>query len=79
MSFFVTETKLSLRKTEQFIFNGLLAAIFVGAGVYTAIVVLEAVFARAPLVANGFRGDLFGACPVDLFQPLPGRNTKRVH
>lgn len=41
MSFFVTDTKLSLRKTEQFIFNGLLVAIFLGAGGYTAIVTLK--------------------------------------
>ncbi len=41
MSFFVTDTKLSLRQTERFVFNGLLAAIFLGAGGYTAIVILK--------------------------------------
>ena len=41
MSFFVTETKLSLRQTERFIFNGLLGAIFLGAGGYTAIAMLK--------------------------------------
>jgi hypothetical protein len=41
MNFFVTDTKLNLRHTERFIFNGLLAAIFLGAGGYTAIVTLN--------------------------------------
>lgn len=41
MSFFVTETKLNLRKTERFIFNGLLIAILLGAGGYSAIVTLK--------------------------------------
>jgi hypothetical protein len=41
MNFFVTDTKLNLRNTERFLFNGLLAAIFLGAGGYTAIVTLN--------------------------------------
>lgn len=41
MSFFVTDTRLSLRKTERFIFNGLVTAIFLGAGGYTAIVMMN--------------------------------------
>ena len=41
MSFFVTDTRLNLRNTERFIFNGLLAGIFLGAGGYTAIVMLN--------------------------------------
>ncbi len=41
MSFFVADTKQSLRNTERFIFNGLLLAIFLGAGGYTAIVMLK--------------------------------------
>jgi hypothetical protein len=42
MSFFVTETKLNLRKTEQFVFSGLLTAIILGAGGYAAIITLKA-------------------------------------
>lgn len=41
MSFFVAETRLSLRKTEQYIFSGLLLAIFLGVCGYTAIVMLK--------------------------------------
>ena len=41
MSFFVTETKLSLRRTEQAIFRWLLAVIIFGACGYTAIVMLK--------------------------------------
>jgi hypothetical protein len=38
MNFYVTETKLNLRNTERYIFNGLLATIILGAGGYTAII-----------------------------------------
>jgi hypothetical protein len=41
MSFFVTDTKLNLRKTEQFIFNGLILAIFLGISGYSAIVIMN--------------------------------------
>ena len=41
MSFFVTETKLSLRKTERAIFRWLLAVIIFGACGYTAIIMLK--------------------------------------
>ena len=41
MNFFVSETKLNLRNTEQFVFIGLLTAIILGAGGYAAIITLK--------------------------------------